>query len=96
MEQKLLPIISLSWDKWTTGQAKNQAKGQDSTGRDSQNSGWDGLGQPKSKTGHRTKQDRAEKDILKQENNILKQKIMFSDNKGCSKRGNLVIFLKKT
>ena len=55
-------------DKGTMGQAKNIAKGQD------------GLGQPKFGTGRagiaknwdRTKRDRAEKDILKQENDVLK------------------------
>jgi hypothetical protein len=56
---------SLSRDKGTTGQAKNLAKGRD------------GPGQPKSGTGHGTKQDRAEKDVLKQENDFLKQKMMF-------------------
>ena len=59
----------------------------DGTGRDSQNPGRDGSGQPKSGTGragtaksgtgHGTKQDRAEKDVLKQENDVLKQKTMF-------------------
>ena len=47
-------VTSLSWEKGTTGQAKNLAKG------------WDGPGQPKSGTGGGTKQDRAEKEILKQ------------------------------
>ena len=47
----------------------------DRTGQDSQNLGQDGPGQPKSVTGRGTKRDRAEKDILKQENDILKQKI---------------------
>ena len=45
----------------------------DGTGRDSQNSGRDGPGQPKSGTGHGTKRDRAEKDVLKRENDVLKQ-----------------------
>ena len=54
-------VPSLSRDKGTTRQAKNLAKGRD------------GPGQPKSGTGHRTKQDRAEKDIPKQENDVLKQ-----------------------
>ena len=49
----------------------------DGTGRDSQNSGRDGPGQPKSGTGRRTKRDRAEKDVLKWENDVLKQKMMF-------------------
>ena len=39
--------------------------------------GQDGPGQPKSGTGHGTKRDRAEKDVLKQENDVPKQKIMF-------------------
>ena len=41
------------------GQAKNLANGQD------------GPGQPKSRTGHGTKLDRAEKDVLKQEKDVL-------------------------
>ena len=49
----------------------------DETGRDRQNSGWDGPGQPKSGTGRRTKRDRAEKGVLKQEMDVLKQKGMF-------------------
>ena len=49
----------------------------DGTGRDSQNSGRDGPGQPKSGTGRGTKRDRAEKDVLKQENDVLKQKTLF-------------------
>ena len=47
-------VPSLFWDKGTTGQAKNLAKGRD------------GLGQPKSRTGLGIKRDRAEKDVLKQ------------------------------
>ena len=35
--------------------------------RDSQNLGWNWPGKPKSGMGHRTKRDRAEKDVLKQE-----------------------------
>ena len=68
-------VPSLSRDKGTTGQAKNLAKG------------WDGPGQPKfrtgrartakSGTGRGTKRDRAEKDVLKQENDVLKQKTLF-------------------
>ena len=48
----------------------------DGTGRDSQNSGRDGPGQPKSGTGHGTKRDRAEKDVQKQE--IIEKKPIFS------------------
>ena len=33
------------------------------TGRGSQNLGWDGVGQPKSRMGRKTKWDRAEKDV---------------------------------
>ena len=58
-------VPSLSWDKGTTGQAKNLAKGRD------------GPGQPKSGTGRGTKRDRAEKDVLKQEMDVLKQERMF-------------------
>ena len=54
-------VPSLSWDKGTTGQAKNLTKGRE------------GPGQPKSGMGHRTKRDRAEKDVLKWENDVLKQ-----------------------
>ena len=46
----------------------------DRTGRDSQNSGRDGPGQPKSGMGRGTKRDRAEKEVLKQEKDVLKQK----------------------
>ena len=42
----------------------------DGTGRGSQNSGQDRPGQPISGTEHGTKWDRAEKDLLKQENNV--------------------------
>ena len=47
--------------------------------------GRDGQGQPKFGPGLGTKQDRAEKDVLKQKNDILKQKLMFYKRKGCSK-----------
>ena len=65
-------VPSLSRDKGTTGQAKNLVKG-----RDSQNSGRDGPGQPKSGTGRGIKQDRAEKDVLKQKKYVLNQEKMF-------------------
>ena len=58
-------VPSLSRDKGTTGQAKNLAKGRD------------GPGQPKTGTGHGTKRDRAEKDVLKQKKDALKQKRTF-------------------
>ena len=58
-------VPSLSRDKGTTGQDKNLAKGRD------------GPGQPKSGTGRGTKRDRAEMDVLKQENVVLKQKTLF-------------------
>ena len=58
-------VSSLAWDKGTTGQAKNLAKG------------LDGPGEPKFGTGRATKWDRAEKDVLKQENDVLKQKKNF-------------------
>ena len=81
-------IFSLSRCPFVPGQRPGQRDklkilSRDGTGQDSQNSGWDGLGQPK--TG--TKRDRAKKDILKQENDILKQKMMFYNRKGCSKTG---------
>ena len=58
-------VPSLSRDKGTTGQPQNLT-----TGRD-------GPGQPKSGTGRGTKRDRAEKDVLKQKNDVLKQKMLF-------------------
>ena len=58
-------LPSLSRDKGTTGQAKNLAMGRD------------GPGQSKFGTGRGTKRDRAEKDVLKQENDVLKQKMLF-------------------
>ena len=58
-------VSSLSRDKGTTGRAKNLTKGRD------------GPGQPKSGTERGTKRDRAKKDVLKWENNVLKQKMMF-------------------
>ena len=63
----------------------------DGTGRDSQNSGRDGPGQPKSGTGRGTKRERAEKDVLKQEIDNLKQKTMFYNRKGCLKQENDVL-----
>ena len=48
-------VPSLSWDKGTTGQAKNLAKGRDRSG------------QPKFGMGRGTKWDRVEKDVLKQD-----------------------------
>ena len=74
------------WDKGTEVPSLSGTKGQrdklkilprDGTGRDSQNSGRDGPGQPKSGTGCGTKRDRAKKDVLKWENDVLKQKMMF-------------------
>ena len=79
----------LSRDKGTTGQKFLYCPGtkgqrdklkilpRDGTGRDSQNLGRDGPGQPKSGTGRGTKRDRAEKDVLKQYKDVLKQKRMF-------------------
>ena len=58
-------VDSLSREKGTTGQAKNLTKGRD------------GPGQPKSGTGRGTKRDRAEKDVLKQKKDALKQKRTF-------------------
>ena len=49
----------------------------DGTGQDSQNPGRDGPGQPKTGTGRGTKRDRAEKDVLKQKKDALKQKRTF-------------------
>ena len=49
----------------------------DETGWDSQNLGQDGQGLPKVGMGRRTKRDRVEKDVLKQENDVLNQKMLF-------------------
>ena len=70
--QKFLPCPGTKgqWDKL-------KILPRDGTGRDSQNSGRDGPGQPKSGTGRGTKRDRAEKDVLKQKKDALKQKRMF-------------------
>ena len=68
-------VPSLSQDKGTKGPTKILPR--DGTGQDSQNSGWNGLGQPKSGMGCGTEQHRAEKDALKQENDVLKQKTLF-------------------
>ena len=68
-------VSSLSRDKGTTGQAQNLAMGW--SGQDFDISPWDGPGQPKSRTGRGTKRDRAEKDVLKQYKDVLKQKRMF-------------------
>ena len=57
--EKGTEVPSFSRDKGTTGQAENLEKG------------LDGPGQPKSRTGRRTKRDRAEKDIQKQEIDVL-------------------------
>ena len=64
-------VPSLSWDKGTMGQAKIFS------GWYSQNLGWDRTGQPKSAKDCTTKRDREEKNILKQEDNFLKQDRMF-------------------
>ena len=47
------------------------------TGRDSQNLGQDGPGQPKYGMGHGTKQDRVEKDVLKHRKVFQKKKRTF-------------------
>ena len=70
-------VPSLSRDKGTTRQAQNLAKGWDGPGQLKSGTGRDGPGQPKSGTGRGTKRDRAEKDVLKQENDVLKQKKVF-------------------
>ena len=54
----------------TTGQAKNLAEGRDGPGQDEP-------GQPNSGMGRGTKRDRAEKDVLKQKNDVLKRKMFF-------------------
>ena len=71
-QDKGTEVPSLSQDKRTTRQNKNLAKGQES-----QNTGRDRLRQPKSGTGRGTKRNRAKKDVLKQEKDVLKQKRTF-------------------
>ena len=61
-------VPSLSREKGTTGQAKNLAKGRDGLGQPKFGTGWDSQNPGK---GHRTKQDRAKKDVLKQKNVVL-------------------------
>ena len=61
-------VLSLSRDKGKTGQSQNLAKGRGRPGQPKP-----GPGQPKSGTGRGTKRDRAEKDVLKQYKDILKQ-----------------------
>ena len=65
-------VSSLSRDKGTTGQAKNLTKGRDGPGQPKFGTGRAGTAKIRDGT-----QDRAEKDVLKQENNVLKQKMMF-------------------
>ena len=62
-------VSSLSWDKGTTGQAKNLTKAPDGPGRAGTAKIQDEPEQPKSGT----ERDRAEKDILKRGNDVLKQ-----------------------
>ena len=65
---------SLSRDKGTTGQLQNLTTGRDRPGQPKF-----GTGQSKTGTGRGTKRDRAEKDVLKQKNYVLKQKKIYSD-----------------
>ena len=65
-------VPSLSRDKGTTGQAQNLAKGRDGPGQ--LKSGTGRAGTVKIRDGTR---DRAEKDVLKQEMDVLKQERMF-------------------
>merc|ERR1712051_352286 len=79
----------LSRDKGTTGQKFLYCPGtkgqrdklkilqRDGTGRDCQNPGRDGPGQPKIRMGRGTKRDRAEKECSKTEKDVLKQERMF-------------------
>ena len=68
-------VSSLSWDKGTMGQAKNLTKGRDGPGQPKFGMGRTGTAKIRDKRG--TKQERAEMDVLKRENDVLKQKIMF-------------------
>jgi hypothetical protein len=72
----------LSRGKGTTGQAKNLAKGRDGPGQPKFGMGQAGIA--KIRDGMWDKTCRAEKDVLKQENGVLKQKTMFYNRKGCS------------
>jgi hypothetical protein len=60
----------LSRDKGTTGQAQNLAEGRAGPGQPKFGTGRAGI----AKNQDGTKRDRAEKDVLKQENDVLKQK----------------------
>ena len=74
--------------KGTTEQAQNLANGRDGPGDpvkiwDRKVRDFDSCPVPSC----RTKWNRAEKDVLKQKNDALKQKTMFNNRKGCSKTG---------
>ena len=68
-------VPSLSRDKGTTGQPQNLTTGRDGPGQPKFGTGR--AGTVKSGTGRGTKRDRAEKDVLKQKNDVLKQKMLF-------------------
>ena len=63
----------MSWDKGTTGPVKNLANGRDGSGQPK--SGMELAGTAKIRDGTRDKMGRAEKDVLKQENDVLKEEI---------------------
>ena len=75
-------VSSLSWDKGTTGQAKNLTKAPDGPGRARTAKIQDEPEQPKSGT----ERDRAEKDILKRGNDVLKQIFAPALVKGTTRR----------
>ena len=62
------PWIKGQWDKL-------KILPRDGTGQESQNPDRDRPGQPKSMTRRGTKQDKSEKDILKQEKDVLKHSV---------------------
>ena len=75
-------VSSLSWDKGTTGQAKNLAKGLDGPGEPKFGTGWAGTAKiwdgTRDKTGQSRKgRSKIEKGCYKTEKDVLKQERMF-------------------
>ena len=68
-------IPSLSRDKGTAGQAKRAARGRYGSGQPEAVTGR--AGTAKKQDGTRDKMGQSRKDVLKQENNVVKQKMLF-------------------
>ena len=78
-------VSLLSRDKGTTGQAQNLAKGRDGPGH---LKSWTGrAGTAKIRDGTQDKTGQSRKGCSKTGNDVLKQKIMFFNRKGCFKTG---------